>query len=52
MKMIPFRTQEPRESEIKAGAVNIKDEVFAKGSSFPQKKKPTVGPQHRYNLAL
>lgn len=51
MKIIPFRSQEPRESKIKAGAVNINDELFAKGSSFPQKKNPTVGPQQRYNLA-
>lgn len=52
MKIIPFRSQEPRESRIKVGAVNINDELFAKGSSFPQKKNPTVGPQQRYNLAL
>lgn len=32
MKIIPFRSQEPRESKIKAGAVNINDELFAKGS--------------------
>lgn len=51
MKIIPFRSQEPRESKIKTGAVNINDELFAKGSSFTQKKNPTVGPQQRYNLA-
>lgn len=51
MKIIPFRSQEPQESMIKAGAVNINDELFAKGSSFSQKKNPTVGPQERYNIA-
>lgn len=53
MKVIHFRSQEPGEGKIKAGSVNIyiNDELFAKVSSFPQKKNPTVGPQQRYNLA-
>lgn len=51
IKIIPFRSQDPGKSKIKAGAVNVNDELFAEGSSFPQKKNPTVGPQQRYNLA-